>query len=294
MKRILAVANPIGSDQKVITRAVNLAEKTNAELLVVGFVYEHLASLPMSESGVPVEQIKEMLLTGHKAQITDAIRAAAGKLPSSRFSVEVHWEKRVAPWVIDRVAKEPVDLVIKGAHRSETFAYTSTDWQLLRGCRASVMLVAGKRWKKSENVLAAVDLGTRSATKKALNHKVVAQASALAGALGSGLIVSYAVPVSRVLRDLDIIDEKKLRREGQIRLDEFCDRLEERGIAVAGRQLVTGAPEKALVNAAAKNRAGLVVLGTVGRKRLAGKVIGNTAEEILRLVKADVLAVRPG
>jgi universal stress protein E len=122
----------------------------------------------------------------------------------------------------------------------------------------------------------------------------VDEASALAGALDSGLIVSYAVPVSRVLRDLDIIDEKKVRREAKERLDAFCESLEKRGVAVAGRQLVTGAPEKALVNAAAKNRAGFVVLGSVGRKRLAGKVIGNTAEQILRLVRADVLAVRPG
>ncbi|MGD8809942.1 MAG: universal stress protein [Gammaproteobacteria bacterium] len=294
MKRILAVADPLGGSQKVVDRAVNLANRTGADLQVVGFVYEHLASLPVSESGVPVEEIREKLLEAHRSEIAEAVNTARGKSKAPECSVEVFWEKRVAPWIIDRVAKDPVDLVIKGAHRSETFTYTSTDWQLLRGCQASVMLVAGKRWKKSDNVLAAVDLGTRSATKKSLNHKVVEEASALAAALDSGLIVSYAVPVSRVLRDLDIIDEKKVRREGRKRLDAFCESLEKRGVAVAGRQLVTGAPEKALVNAAAKNRAGLVVLGSVGRKRLAGKVIGNTAEQILRLVRADVLAVRPG
>jgi universal stress protein E len=45
---------------------------------------------------------------------------------------------------------------------------------------------------------------------------------------------------------------------------------------------------------AAKKRIGLVVLGCVGRRRLAGRVIGNTAEQILRLLKADVLAIKPG
>jgi universal stress protein E len=200
----------------------------------------------------------------------------------------------VADWLIDHVAKNPVDLVMKGAHRSETIAYTPTDWQLLRRCKSSVMLIAAKRWKKSENVLAAVDLGTRSSSKKKLNNKVVAEASAMAAALGSKLIISYALPISHVLRDLDIIDEYKLKREAQKRLDAYCENLEEEGVPVAANQLVTGAPEKALVNAAAKNRAGLVVLGSVGRKRLAGRVIGNTAEQILRLARADVLAVKPG
>jgi universal stress protein E len=44
---------------------------------------------------------------------------------------------------------------------------------------------------------------------------------------------------------------------------------------------------------AAENKAGLVVLGTVGRKKLVGRVLGNTAEQILRLLKADVLAIKP-
>jgi universal stress protein E len=294
MKRILAVADPIGGGQKILERAVELAHKTTAELQVVGFVYEHLENLPADKEGIPVEKIKEKLLASHRSQITEAVREARKKAAAVRCSVEVHWEKRVAQWVIDKVASDPVDLVIKGAHRSETFTYTSTDWQLLRGCRSSVLIVAGKRWKKSENVLAAVDLGTRTATKKALNRKVVATASALATALEAELIISYALPISKVLRDLDIIDERKLRREGQNRLDAFCESLREQGVEVARNQLVTGAPEKALVNAAAKNRAGLVVLGSVGRKRLAGKVIGNTAEQILRLVRADVLAVKPG
>jgi universal stress protein E len=294
MKRILAVADPIGGNQKVIDRAVSLARSTDAELQIVGFVYEHLENLPSGKDGVPVEQLKEKLLSAHRSTILSRVIEANGDSEALPCSVDVYWEKRVADWVIGHVAKNPVDLVMKGAHRSETFAYTPTDWQLLRGCSASVMLVAAKRWKRSENVLAAVDLGTRSTGKKALNEKVVAEASAMATAFGTKLIISYALPISRVLRDLDIIDESKLRREARKRLDAFCDSCVDRGIEIAHRQLVTGAPERALVNAAAKNHAGLVVLGSVGRRRLAGKVIGNTAEQILRLARADVLAVKPG
>ncbi|MBU2678056.1 MAG: universal stress protein, partial [Gammaproteobacteria bacterium] len=54
-----------------------------------------------------------------------------------------------------------------------------------------------------------------------------------------------------------------------------------------------GIPEKVLVSIAARHHARLLVLGCIGRKRLAGRVIGNTAEKILRLLKADILAIKP-
>ena len=84
-----------------------------------------------------------------------------------------------------------------------------------------------------------------------------------------------------------------MRRQAQDRLAKFCQTLEKRGITVDEQRLVTGPPEKALVSAAARSRAGLLVLGCVGRKRLAGRVIGNTAEQILRLANVDVMAIKP-
>jgi universal stress protein E len=293
MDKILVVADPLGSDQEVIARAIGIARKTGAELLIVGFVYEHVANLPGAEDEALEASIRERLLTKHRKGILTKFREAKGRRQAPAHSVEVHWEKRVAEWVIDRAAKDNFDVVMKRVHRSATLTYTPTDWQLLRGCRSSVLLVAEKHWKQSNNVLAAVDLGTRSRSKKALNEKVVAEASALAKLFECKLIVSYALPISRVLRDLDAIDERKLKKQAGKSLDDFCRSLEEHGISVDEQKLVTGKPERALVNAAAKSRAALVVLGCVGRKRLAGRVIGNTAEQILRLSKADVLAVKP-
>jgi universal stress protein E len=116
----------------------------------------------------------------------------------------------------------------------------------------------------------------------------------MSAALGCQLHVGYAVPFSAVLRDLDILNVSDLRREGERRAEEFRRSLSQRGITVDGFHVVTGQPEKALVSLAAKKRIGLVVLGCVGRRRLAGRVIGNTAEQILRLLKADVLALKPG
>ena len=44
-------------------------------------------------------------------------------------------------------------------------------------------------------------------------------------------------------------------------------------------------PENVIPSTAAKYKAGLVVIGTMGRKGIAGKLMGNTAEKILKLLK---------
>ena len=123
--------------------------------------------------------------------------------------------------------------------------------------------------------------------------QVVERAAAMAEALGSQLHVGYAVPFSKVLRDLGLLDRRQVQREGEQRAERYRATLEQRGIKVEAIHVATGAPEKVLINLAAENKAGLVVLGTVGRKKLVGRVLGNTAEQILRLLKADVLALKP-
>lgn len=292
MKRFLVVADPMGEPQRVIGRAVELAAAMQAELVVVGFVYEHLNNLPLERSEHDNARIREAVIRRRRADLEAKVREAVAKHEVS-VSIEVQWEKRIAEWLIRRVADDGYDLLIKTGHRSETLAYTPTDWQLLRGCTAPVLLVGEKHWRKSRHVLAAVDLGTRVRVKAALNHRVVDQAAALAHAIGAQLRVGYAVPFSRVLRDLDVIDERELKREGLLRAEKFREALARRGIEVEPIHVVIGAPEKALVSLAAKTGAAVVVLGCIGRKKLAGRVIGNTAEKLLRLLKADVLAIKP-
>jgi universal stress protein E len=292
MKRFLAVADPMGGPQRIIPRAAQLAADMDAELVVAGFVFEHLGTLPLHKRESEHARVRQAVVERRHAELEAQARAAAAKHKIG-VRVEVHWEDRIAEWLIGHVAATPYDLVIKTGHRSETLAYTPTDWQLLRGCRTPVLLVGEKHWRKSRHVLAAVDLGTRVRAKSALNYRVVEHAAALAGAIGAELRIGYALPFSQVLRDLDLLDERELKREALRRAEDFRRSLARSGIDVETVQVVVGAPEKALVNLAAKLGAAVVVLGCVGRKRLAGRVIGNTAEQLLRLLKTDVLAIPP-
>ncbi len=291
MKRMLVVADPPGQTQHTIRRAVGLGVRLGAALDVVGFVYEHIANLPVDLDKEQMRRLQERLLAGHQAAMQAALDKAVGK-QKIQTSVYVCWEKRLGDWINRRLKEQPYDGVMKGAHRSETAVYTPTDWQLLRGSNAPVFLFGEKHWKKGTHVLAAVDLGTKIRSKLQLNYQIVEHAQTMAQALRGELHVAYAIPYSVILRDLEVIDKAKLRAKGKGRAEKFRASLSKRGIEVEGVHVAVGPPEKVLVSTAAKLHARFVVLGCVGRKRLSGRVIGNTAEKILRLLKADILSIK--
>ncbi|MBT8142465.1 MAG: universal stress protein [Gammaproteobacteria bacterium] len=292
MKRILVVADAADQPQHTIRRAVNLNARLGARLDIVGFVYEHIINLPEEISAASVAKIKKAVANKRAEDLKEAVTKAVAN-HKMKTKVEVHWEKRISDWINERLKEKEYDLVVKGGNRTETMLYTPTDWQIFRSSKAPVLLFAEKRWKKGAHVLAAVDLGTRSSSKKKLNHKIIEHAWEMAKALECKLHVVYAIPISKVLIDLEVLDRRSLRKEGKRLAEKFCARMESKGVEIEGVHVTTGAPEKVLVSTAAKQHARLVVLGCVGRKQLAGRVIGNTAEKILRLVRADVLTIKP-
>ena len=57
--------------------------------------------------------------------------------------------------------------------------------------------------------------------------------------------------------------------------------------------LLEGEPELTIPQLVEKEHEDLVVMGTVARTGLAGALIGNTAEKILRRINCSLLAVKP-
>jgi universal stress protein E len=293
MKRFLVVADPYGGTQKALAKAVKLSTQINAKIYVIGFVYDHASNLPLDLPEKELLDLQNMLVKQHRGYVKEKLGGICENLGITVPKFEVIWQKRVAEWIVDQVKRNSYDMVIKGANRSETFLYTSTDWHLLRGCQAPVLLISDKYWHKASNVLAAVDLGTKVKSKQMLNDKIVEHASMMARAFGCGLHVGYVAPFSELMRDLDIVQKSDVLGEGKIKAKAYRNHLADKGIEIASIHVSVGPPEKALVNIAAKNKASLIAIGTVGRKKLIGKVIGNTAEKILHLSKTDVLAVKP-
>lgn len=284
MSTILVIADQDKQPPTAIERACDLANTYEARLHVVYFCYANLREL-----GDKGDESKQALMARQQQRAASEL----ADLPCGH-SHEVVWAKNIPEWVNQYISQSAPVLIVKTSHRSETLTYTPTDWHLMRQAKAPVFLVATKKWHKASTVMATVDFGTRVDDKMGLNRAVMDKAHHLAKHYGVDMHICYAPPFSEVLRDLGFKTDDDVTRETYEKLrSEIAALATHYHIPESHIHIHAGDPEKVIPSVAAKCKAGLVVVGTVGRRGLSGMLIGNTAERILALLKTDVLTLKP-
>ncbi|MCK0165206.1 universal stress protein [Marinobacter sp. S6332] len=291
MDKLLIVMDPAHKHQKALARGIELARATGAHLEIVAFTHEHLGALP---SDPTVQQRARDALIELRQRWLDQMLALSdcGDLKVSTHTV---WEKHIHQWIIEHCHPNRFTAVIKTGSRSETWRYTPTDWHLIRECPVPVMLVAEQKWNHAHPILAAVDLSSTKPVKKALNTKIIEQASALAKAFGSEVHLVHALHISEVLADLEIINvaehEQKRRAALEPAITHLCNTWH---LSPEQVHMAVGPAHKVIPSVASKLKADMVVIGTSGKTGLKARVIGNTAEKVLTHLRTDLLAIKPG
>lgn len=292
LDHILVIADRDDPRQLAVRAALDLLP-ASGHLHVVGFAYEHAAAQPGVLSAKAAATLERALLADKRRWLE---RSVAALLPGgSRSRIEIVWAADIVDWVVQTVPREGIDLVVKAGHRSETLFYTPTDWQLLRRCPVPVLIAGSRPRRKSRRILAAIDAGSTDPAQIGLNHKVLAAAAQLGAVPGAQVHAAYVIAVSTVARDLDLIDLPALERRTRTKLGSSLAALAgEHGIAAQNIVVQAGPPDRVLPRIAAKLAADIVVMGTVGRTGASGKLLGNTAEQVLHRLRTSMLAVRPG
>ncbi len=299
MQRILAIADSGSGSQPALARAIALARRAGASVHCVAFIYaaglEARAGDDSQPGALTIAQIdaaRRALLQQREQELSQAL--AAIDCDGVTLNREVVWAKEVAGWVNEQCAVQAPDLVIKTGHRSERWDYTPTDWRLLRDCPAPVMVVASRSWKKKPRLLATLDLGSRKAAKQQLNRRVLTQACALADILGAELHAAYVIEVPQVLADLDLIDPRRYLADQRRALLPLVETLSRDFVIPADRfHLLPGQPHRAIPRLANKLKVDTVLLGTVGRRGVRARLLGNTAEAVLTHLRTDIVAIKP-
>ena len=271
-------------------RGLSLAARLGLQAEVVAFTYTPLGKLKINLA----EQagIRQRLLAERKQAVQARIdkHSEAGQ----KVKLKVVWEKDIHRWINEHCADSDYLAVVKTGRRSESLLHTSVDWQLLRECPAPVLIVAEKRWHHTRPVLASLDLSSDLPDKRKLNHKVLASAKWLADTLNVELEIITAVEVPVLLADLDLVDPIAFVREA---VEEMQPHLRELAAAhdlpASAFRCKRGPVARVINSRAAKVRAQIVVMGTVGRKGVKARLMGNTAEKVLGHLKTDVLAIKP-
>lgn len=289
MAKLLIIAD-MGHQCAATPRGLELAARLGLAVDVVAFTYAPLGGLNVTAAEKTT--LRKRLLD--EREKTVQARIDKYRREGQKVSLTTVWEKDLHRWVNKHCAGDGYVAVVKTGHRSESLVHTSLDWQLLRECPAPVLIVAEKRWHRARPVLATLDLGSSVATKRKLNRRVLETAKKLAGALGVELEIIAAIEVPVLLADLDLVNPAAYAREAQAamqpRIAELAKALD---IPAGDFRCKRGPVERVIASQAAKVGAQIVVMGTVGRSGVKARLLGNTAEKVLRHLKTDVLAIKP-
>ena len=173
--------------------------------------------------------------------------------------------------------------------------------RLLREAPCPVLLVRASRGRRRPRVLVAVDSGpfVEKGTG-ALTEKLLETAVWFAGKYEGELNVLHAwIPYGERLMVRAGVGDAEARHFLDGQREEVRQDLERElapfraHIARAGVHLVKGDPRAVIADFATTHGTDLLVMGSVARSGIAGRVIGNTAEAVLARLPCSLLVVKP-
>jgi nucleotide-binding universal stress UspA family protein len=206
--------------------------------------------------------------------------------------------------IIREVLRNAHDLVMitaEGRRGLRRRPFGSTAMHLMRKCPCPVWVVRPTQPERYTRILAAVDPTSSDEGPYAVNVKIMDLATALAQRQQCELIIvhTWTFPAEHSLRSGYAVASVELdawiRKARDLRRRRLTELLRPYPLQDLRSQvyMLKGKPGQLIPELAAKQEVGLIVMGTVSRTGVAGLLIGNTAERILRQVGCSVLTVKP-
>jgi universal stress protein E len=280
--RLLCATDLSSRADRALRRAALLAREAGAELVILSVVDD--------------DQPEELVASERRDVARLLGDLAAGMPEMQGLQPRLRVEAGDAFDAIIRVAgEEGADLIVMGEHRRrlllDMFVGTTIERVMRRG-RWPVLMVKRPAGAPYRQVLASVDMSAPSA--------LALRAAARLGLLARGAFTvfhAFLAPArsTMVIADApaDAIAEHVAATAAEKRR-EMAGFLAGLDLGAEARLVVEeGAPVDALKEAVARLSPDLVVLGTRGHGMVGRAVLGSVAEDVLRTLDCDVLAVPP-
>ena len=293
-KSILLDVDADARAQPALERAIRLARSCRATLTIA----DVMTGTTTARRHLPAA-LEESMVSTRRSQLEELARGVSEVPAESRLLVG-----RPATVLIQEVLRSNHDLLMRSHARDLTATgaqpFGAVDMELLRKCPCPVLLVRHGSPAPRPRIVAAVNATTDYGEERALNRKIVETMLLMATSLDAtsiGLLHVWAPYGERTIRNYPSDDEfgiyvEESRQQAAADLDRVVQSFEGRLDGVPAT-LLRGAPEKVIPSFVVSEGIDIVVMGTVARAGIAGMLIGNTAERILRKLPCSVLTVKP-
>jgi universal stress protein E len=294
-KKILVHVHVEADQQPALKRAAELATHNHAELTLVALV----EPLPWHlRDGIPREIEAERLddCQSGLEKLATSIRAQGLTVNTKILQENGNFE------LIREVLRGRHELVMKVADgkvsRRDMF-HSTLDQRLLRKCPCPVWLFPPTGSSRFERILAAVDAAPDDAGHGLLNPTVLELASSLQTSENAELHIVHAWDIpdeGRLLARLGDKAFQTLVNSSQASIDQALNRLLARHAVAAVPErvhLMKGEPHAVILKMVEQQEIDLLIMGSIARTGISGRLIGNTAERVLNAVGCSVLTVKP-
>jgi len=292
LSSILTVLDKPKHPQTALEASIKLQQPSGAKIDLVAFRWDALLDASSMFDAKQRRHLRHQINT--KCADWQAQLIEQTDIDADHTSARMIWSKNIADWLVDELKLNAKDLLVKSVHGKGSMLYTPMDWQLLRACSTPILFSRTKKNRPSKRILVALDFSHDDTKHNRLNNKVLQAACCFAELTGSELHCIFAIEISPVLRDLDLVDAKVSKRHFLEKSESFIERtLRAFDIPKSRRHFPIGKAGQ-LINAKAHQlNADLIVMGTSAHKFRQVIGLGNTAERILTKARTDVLAVHP-
>ena len=296
-RKILVAVDTSQGDQPALRRAMRLADQNQATLHIVDVLRDISLAIRLLSSDYA--HVHELLIREKQEGLEKLVALCQSHGVSATCEL---LEGTASSVLLDAVTRGQFDLLIKeakGVRSIEKVPIGATAQRLLAKASCSIWLTHAPYEQKYQKIVAAINAIPNDQAHAQLNRQILAHAIDLAKFERCGLLIAYAWDLygANLLknrlpeREFDHLVEqtRKLHQES------FESVLAEFDLHATGPQarLIQGEPSQAITKLCERENANLLVCGTVARWGLAGFMLGNTVDRILRQVECSVLAIKP-
>lgn len=293
-KRILVAITPHREEQPALTRAVFLANKYNAELVLGCSMYNRNIEKSSGDSS-NCKDLKQALIDD-QIKVMKSLAASVGI--KNKTQCVVTWQKKWYEGVINLATDNNCDLIIKETKRYKQTVrhiFTPDHWNLLRCSPINVLMVKNHKWTCNGDIVTAISLDDGDKQHKCLSNAVAKEAGSMAKLFNANLhfvnIVSKApvhIAVEKSGFDPEKINARVMNKHGQD-LQKLADDLQIEKVDII---IEEGVPGKVVPKICEDLQAECLILGSVGRKGVNAALLGNTAEYIIDKLDCDTLVIK--
>jgi universal stress protein E len=295
LSNILVIIDPTAQQHPALERAAQLAQRCDARL--------ELFACDTTESW-NARYAAYLAASGRSGCIVN-LRALLDPLaaPLRERGIDVSIETALGNplhhMLLDHIRRCSPDLVVKDTHHHTLLRrtlFTHTDWHLIRGSKAPLLLAKSRPWQSAPVLAAAIDPGHVQDRPQALDHRILDCAHGLTRQLAGTLQVLHAFLPLELASPPDVglgitAVQAAQAAEAQRRadLEKFLAAHE---LPASSLSMRLGVASQVLPDLAAQLNVDLLVMGAVSRSGLERIFIGSTAEQVLEALPCDVLVLK--